>query len=368
LTAGSLRLTKAPLAASVLGMNMPEAGPNAEATRHAAIHAATLTLDTHVDIPWPNTPDPATQTMRRVDYPKMQAGGLKGVVFIAFVPQGPLTEEGHAAAGARAEAMLRAIAATQGETPLRRRLCTTPDELEACAAAGELAILLGVENGYAMGEDLSRLGLWRRLGAIYLTVTHDGHNALSDAARPRRDLGDAETLHGGLSPLGRVAIAEMNRVGLIVDVSHVARSAMLQAAELSRTPVVATHSCCRSLRDHPRNLDDVQLDMLRDVGGLIQITAVGGFLRAPRPDGTSPATLSDYADHVDYAVRRIGIDHVGLSSDFDGGGGVQGWQDASTTGAVSAELLRRGYGARELALLWSGNFLRVWRATLRAAR
>jgi membrane dipeptidase len=353
-------------------MNLLQADPSAlpatEAGRHAAIHAATLTLDTHVDIPWPNTPDPATATGRRVDYLKMRAGGLKAVVFIAYVPQGPRTSEGHAAAGARAEAMLRAIAATAGDEPLRRRLCTTPEELEACIAAGDLAILLGVENGYAMGEDLGRLGLWRRLGAIYLTVTHDGHNALSDAARPRRDLGDAETLHGGLSPLGRATIQEMNRVGLIVDVSHVARSAMLQAAELSRTPIVATHSCCRGLRDHPRNLDDAQLDALRDVGGLIQITAVDGFLRAPGPDGVSPATLSDYVDHVDYAVRRIGIDHVGLSSDFDGGGGVPGWEDASMTGAVSAELLRRGYGARELALLWSGNFLRVWRATLRAAR
>lgn len=334
----------------------------------AAIHAATLTLDTHVDIPWPTTPDPATATARRVDYPKMQAGGLKGVVFIAYVPQGPLSVEGHAAAGARAEAMLRAIAATAGETPMPRRLCPTPEAFEACAADGALAILLGVENGFAMGEDLSRLALWRQLGAIYLTLTHDGHNALSDAARPRADLGDAPTRHGGLSPLGRAAITEMNRVGLIVDVSHVARSAMLQAAALSRTPVVATHACCHTLRDHPRNLDDEQLDALRDVGGLVQITAVPSFLKAPDPDGIARASVSDYADHVDYAVRRIGIDHVGLSSDFDGGGGVQGWQDASTTGAVSAALLRRGYSARDLGLLWSGNFLRVWRATLRAAR
>ncbi|MGX9963871.1 dipeptidase [Roseomonas sp. F4] len=345
----------------------PIATRDGEAAHHAAIHAATLTLDTHVDIPWPNTPDPATQTTRRVDYMKMKAGGLKSVVFIAYVSQGPLTAESQDAAGARAEAMLRAIAATAGETPMRRKLCTTPDELEACIADGALGILLGVENGHAMGQDLSRLALWRKLGAIYLTVTHDGHNALSDAARPRADLGDGPTLHGGLSALGRQAIAEMNRVGLIVDVSHVARSSMLQAAELSRTPVVATHACCRALRDHPRNLDDVQLDTLRDVGGLIQITAVPAFLVDPGPSGSSRASIADYADHVDYAVRRIGIDHVGLSSDFDGGGGIEGWQDASTTGALSAELLRRGYGPRELGLLWSGNFLRVWRATLRAA-
>ena len=214
---------------------------------------------------------------------------------------------------------------------------------------------------------MSRLAAWKREGALYVTLTHDGHNALSDSARPRADLGDAAELHGGLSTLGRAAIAEMNRVGLIVDVSHVARKAMLEAAQLSRTPIVATHSCCRALRDHPRNLDDGQLDALREVGGLVQITAVPGFLKAPDQGAQAHASVADYADHVDYAVRRIGIDHVGLSSDFDGGGGFDGWQDASMTANVSTELLRRGYGERELGLLWSGNFLRIWRTVERLA-
>ena len=339
----------------------------ASAIDPAAIHAATLTLDTHVDIPWPAMTDPSQPTGRCVDFGKMLAGGLKGVVFIAYVPQGPLTAEGHAAAGARAEAMLNAIRGTAGTTPMARRVCATPAEFEACAAAGELAILLGVENGYAMGEDLSRLALWRRLGAIYLTITHDGHNALSDSARPKPALGDGPSLHGGLSALGRAAIEEMNRLGLIIDVSHVARTAMLQAATLSRTPIVATHACCSALRAHPRNLDDEQLDALRSVGGLVQITAVPSFLREPGPDGTTQATIADYVDHVDYAVNRIGIDHVGLSSDFDGGGGFIGWKDASSTANISAELLRRGYTARELGLLWSGNFLRIWRCVQRMA-
>ncbi len=337
---------------------------DAEAAR---IHAATLTLDTHVDIPWPAMSDPTTATTRCVDFPKMRAGGLKAVVFIAYVPQGPLTPEGHAGASARAEAMLLALRGTAGEQPMRRRLVTTPDELEACAAAGDLAVLLAVENGYAMGEDLSLLARWRELGAIYLTVTHDGHNALSDSARPKPVLGDGPTLHGGLSALGRAAVREMNRVGLMVDVSHVAKPAMLEAAALSTTPVVATHACCAELRPHPRNLDTEQLRALRDCGGLIQITAVPSFLVAPGPDGHARATISDYVDHVDHAVQRIGLDHVGLSSDFDGGGGFAGWMDASTTGAVTEELHRRGYGAREIGLLWSGNFLRVWRSVLRTA-
>lgn len=342
--------------------------PDIHDTDAAAIHAATLTLDTHVDIPWPDTPDPAGETARRVDFPKMRRGGLGAVVFIAYLPQGPLTEEGHAAASARAEAMLRHIAGTAGGED--RAFCADAPATEAAKAGGRLAVLSAVENAYAMGEDLSRLAVWKRLGAIYVTLTHNGHNLLADSAIPRKDLGDGPTRHGGLSALGRAAIAEMNRLGLLVDVSHASRDAMLQAATVSRTPIVATHTCCSALRDHPRNLDDAQLDALKEVGGLAQITAVPAFLRNPPPGGaTTQASVADYVDHVDYAVRRIGIDHVGLSSDFDGGGGLTDWPDAARSKAVTAELHRRGYTAREIGLLWSGNFLRLMRlAAVQAGR
>lgn len=330
------------------------------------VHAATLSLDTHVDIPWPDMPDPRGETARRVDFPKMRGGGMSAAIFIAYLPQGPRTPQGHDAAGQRAEAMLRAIAATADGPDLA--FCRDAAELEAAHAAGRIGVLCAVENAYAMGDDLSRLALWKRLGAVYVTLTHNGHNLLADSALPRQDLDDPPALHGGLSPLGRAAIAEMNRLGLLVDVSHVSRDAMLQAAAISRTPVVATHACCRALRDHPRNLDDAQLDALRDVGGLIQITAVPSFLRDPVPGRTTQATVADYVDHVDHAVRRIGIEHVGLSSDFDGGGGLTEWPDAAHTGAVTAELLRRGYGPREIGLLWSGNFLRLMRLAALAAR
>jgi membrane dipeptidase len=334
-------------------------------TDAATLHARTLTLDTHVDIRWPDPPDPAAETDRQVDFPKMARGGLRAVVFVAYTPQGRRDAEGHAAAAARAEAMLRHIRArADGET---RRFCTAAAEVEAAAAAGAQAVLSAVENGNAMGSDLSRLALWRSLGAIYVTLTHDGHNDLADSARPKPELGDAPEAHGGLSRLGRQAVAEMNRVGLLIDVSHASRAAMLQAAELSRTPVVATHACCAALQPHPRNLDDEQLDALRDVGGLVQITAVPAFLRPPGEDGKAVASVADVADHVDHAVRRIGIGHVGLSSDFDGGGGVEGWADASESANLTAELVRRGYGAREIALLWSGNFLRLMRLAQRAA-
>ncbi|MGG5809180.1 dipeptidase [Falsiroseomonas sp. CW058] len=344
---------------------MPDSLTADEAAR---IHAATLSLDTHVDIPWPDTPDPAGETGRRVDFPKMRRGGMSGAIFIAYLPQGPRTAEGHAAAAARAEAMLRAIAASAAPDAARARFCRDAAALEAAHAAGLTGVLAAVENGYAMGEDLSRLALWRSLGAVYLTLTHNGHNLLADSAIPRPDLGDGPALHGGLSALGRQAIAEMNRVGLLVDVSHASRDAMLQAAEASRTPVVATHTACAALRAHPRNLDDGQLDALKAVAGLVQVTAVASFLKEAPAGHSARATVADYVDHVDHAVRRIGIEHVGLSSDFDGGGGFAGWHDASETAAVTAELHRRGYGAREIGLLWSGNFLRLMRLAAIAAR
>jgi membrane dipeptidase len=324
-----------------------------------AIHAATLTLDTHIDIRWPEPPDPLAEGPMRVDFPKMARGGLRAAIFIAYVAQGRRDAAGHAAAAARAEAMLRHI---RGRADGRaRRFCATADELEACFAAGAQAVLSAVENGYAMGHDLGAPARWRALGACYLTLTHDGHNDLADSARPKPALGDAPAEHGGLSALGRQAIAALNRAGMLVDVSHVAKPGMLQAAEISRSPIVATHTACRALCEHPRGIDDEQLDALRAVGGLAQITAVPAFLRAAPPGQNATASVEDMANHVDHAVARIGIEHVGLSSDFDGGGGVTGWENAAETAGLSTALLARGYGARELGLLWSGNFLRLLR-------
>jgi membrane dipeptidase len=330
-----------------------------------AIHAATLCLDTHIDIRWPEPPDPLTETAMRVDFPKMARGGLNAAIFIAYVPQGKRDAAGHAAAADRAEAMLRHIHARADGT--HRRFCATADALEACFAAGAQAVMSAVENGYAMGHDLTAPQRWKALGACYLTLTHDGHNDLADSARPRAPLGDAPEEHGGLSPLGRAAIAALNQAGMLVDVSHVSKKGMLQAAEVSRTPIVATHTVCRSLCDHPRGVDDEQLDMLRAAGGLAQITAVPAFLRRVPEGQKNPASVEDMADHVDHAVTRIGVEHVGLSSDFDGGGGVEGWQNAAETAGLSAALLRRGYGARELGLLWSGNFIRLLRRAEAAA-
>lgn len=324
-----------------------------------------LILDSHIDIRWPETPDWLTETQQCVDLPKLRAGGVAAAVFIAYVGQGARDHASHAAAAVRVEAMLRHIRA-RGDGQ-RARFCATPDEVEHSFAEGIPAVLSAVENGYAMGLDLGRIRAWRALGATYLTLTHDGHNALSDSARPRKNLGDAESEHGGLSPLGRAAIAEMNRVGLLLDCAHVSKPGMMQAAALSRAPIAVTHTACAALCAHPRNIDDEQFDALRASGGLAQITAVASFLKPPGANGVTQASVADLVDHVDHAVRRVGLDHVGISSDFDGGGSLTGWAHAGETANVTAELARRGYGAREIGLLWSGNFLRVWRQALRIA-
>ena len=323
------------------------------------------TLDTHIDIRWPDPPDPSGETSMRVDFPKMWRGGLRAAVFIAFVLQGRRDAAGHAAAIAQAEAMLRHIRGrADGRT---RRFCASPAELETCFEGEALGVLSAVENGYAMGLDLGAPARWKALGACYCTLTHNGHNEIADAAIPRADLNDRPAEHGGLSAFGRQAVAALNAAGVMVDVSHVAKSSMMQAVELSRAPVVATHTACRALRDHPRNLDDEQLDALKAGGGLAQITAMPAFLRAYPPGTRAQASVEDMARHVEYAVARIGIEHVGLSSDFDGGGGIQGWQNAAETPGLTAALRRRGFDDAALRLLWSGNFLRVWRATEAAA-
>jgi membrane dipeptidase len=329
-------------------------------TDPVALHRGLLTLDTHIDIPWPTGADPFADGPRRVDLPKMLRGGVAAGCFAAYVPQAVRTPENEAAAFERAIGMLQTIRGMgRSENGIEARVASTADEIAACKRDGVLAIVPAVENGFAMGTDLSRLARFRALGARYLTLTHNGHNALGDSCNPRADLGDALTEHGGLSPLGRSAIVELNRLGMLVDVAHVSREVMLQAAALSRTPIVSTHSCIRALCDNARNMDDAQLDALADAGGVIQITAVAAFLK---PDAKPEAvTVADFVDHVDYAVRRIGIEHVGISSDFDGGGGFTGWHDAAESVNITIELLRRGYDRQEIAALWGGNFLRVLR-------
>ena len=223
----------------------------------------------------------------------------------------------------------------------------------------EPAIIPAIENGYAIGKDISLLDEFAARGVRYITLTHNGHNEIGDAAIPRKDLGDVDAEHGGLSAFGIAVVKRMNELGILVDVSHSSKTSMMQVTRLSRSPVVATHSCMKALCDHPRNLDDEQLNALRDTGGLAQITIVSNFLR-PRARAQD-LTTADIADHIDYAVQKIGVEHVGIGTDFDGGGGVSDFQNASQSPRLTQELARRGYDHDALQKIWGGNFLRLLR-------
>lgn len=379
--------------------------------RARAIHGRVLTLDTHVDIPFEfasDSVDPGVRGPFRVDLPKMAEGGLDGVFWIVYVRQTKARDDSANAAAKRAamvkfEAIHRAV---EEMYPDRIELAYSAADVVRIHAAGKRVAVIGIENGFVIGRDFSLVDRFHELGARYITLAHGGHNDICDSATPRTwDENAAE--HGGVSPFGEQVIARMNRVGIMVDVSHISKQSMLDAVRLSRAPVIASHSGARALADHPRNLDDEQLLALRDCGGVLQTVAFGGYVKVDPPEKSAarralreshgigaerqlhslnvmeradydarlatidrawpPPNVSDLVDHIDYAVDLIGIDHVGISSDFDGGGGVDGWADASETLNVTIELVRRGYDEEKIRKLWGGNLLRVWRETEKVA-
>ncbi len=368
-----------------------------------------ITLDTHADIPLDfATPavDPRTANLQ-VNLDKMAHGGLDGAFFIVYVQQTARTEANYAQAQADAQTKFAAIHRMADELyPSRIEIAYRADDVARIAGRGKLVAAIGIENGFALGKSLELLDRDYELGARYVTLVHDGDNDLARSARPNRDLGDGD-VDTGVSELGATAIARMNRLGIMVDVSHGSKHTALDAMRLSRAPVIASHSGVAGVLPHPRNMDDETLLALRDDGGVIQVVAYDEYLKA-RPeeevaalrelrasvgltsrggfDGLTPeqrarydeglsaiherwpaATVRDLVDHIDYAVRLIGIDHVGISSDFGGGGGIVGWSDASETRNVTAELEARGYSRADIAKLWSGNLLRVWREVERVS-
>ena len=371
-----------------------------------AIHEAVLTIDSHDDIPFDFATDAVDplDAARQVNLQKMRAGGLDMGFFIVYVGQTQRTPENYARAHADAMTKFDAIHRMTGEMyPDLIELAYSADDVERIHASGKLVAAIGIENGYVIGRDLSTLERYHQLGARYVTLAHNGHNDIADSAQARPQLGDAPAEHNGISEFGERAIAEMNRLGIMVDISHISKAAALDAIRLSRAPVIASHSNTLAITDHPRNMDDETLQALRDNGGVMQATALAAFVKALTPalqDATRAvlaeygiesfrdwfnltaeqqaevktrlreigyADVGDFIDHVDYAVNLIGIDHVGLSSDFDGGGGVLDWFDAGETANVTAELVRRGYSREDIVKLWGGNLLRVWRDVERIA-
>jgi membrane dipeptidase len=414
MTRPARRLLLLPLAlvlgfTSAAGAQTPEAALVAKAR---AIHERVITLDTHVDIDPRNfTEGPRNYTQAldsQVNLPKMEKGGLDAAFFIVYVGQGPMTKDGYDKAYAQAVAKFDAIhRLTDQIAPTRIGLALTADDVRTIAASGRKVALIGVENAYPIGTDLSRIKEFYDRGGRYLSLAHNGHSQFADSNTGERD---GKWLHNGLSDLGTRAIAEMNRVGFMIDLSHPSRQSNLQAIALSKAPVIASHSAARAVADHSRNLDDEQLLAIKKNGGVVQTVAFDGYVKIKPADSPeraaalaevrkampaggpgemtdeqraqfrakmaevnrkypSPrATVADFANHIDYLVKKIGIDHVGISSDFDGGGGVDGWNGADETFNVTLELVRRGYTEEQIGKLWSGNLLRVMDDVQRVAR
>jgi len=420
--------------------------------RARAIHDRVIAADTHNDIDPQNFTRSCNYTMRlttQVNLPKMKEGGLDVSFFIVYVgQQDPRNVADALQAGGYDRAYRAAIAKfdaihrlTEQIAPNEIELALTAADVPRIAKSGKKVAVIGIENGYPIGEDIRRVKEFYDRGGRYMSLAHNGHNQLADS-----HTGEAtgEWKWGGMSPLGRQVIQEMNRLGMMVDISHPSKATILQVIGLSKAPVIASHSSIRKLADVSRDLDDDMLMAVKTNGGVVQLNALSGFLKvdpkerapaiaslraefglptgrggggggggranlgpavyrcpvegnsAPAADGggrggrgaapgpeTLPAdrraeferrmaqidrqypaagraTVKDYIDHLDYAVKLIGIDHVGFASDFDGGGGIDGWNSAAETFNVTLEMVRRGYTEEQIAKVWSGNLLRVW--------
>ena len=370
-----------------------------------AIHKKALVLDTHVDILdvkyATKERDPGMDNPKlKCDLVKMNKGDVDGVFLAVYVEQKERNEEGYKNAYESAMGQFEAIhRLTEKMYPQRCGLATSPDEVKRIARTDKRVIMIGVENGFAIGKDLSNVEKFYNLGARYITLSHNGHNDICDSCNPREKLGDKEAEHNGLSEFGKKVVGEMNRLGMIADVSHISVKSFCDLIKVSKAPIIASHSGCRALVDHPRNLDDEQLKALAKNGGVIQIVTVGGFLRLSSPEHRkaiddlkekldegritieqfmegikeidarySSVSLSDFVDHIDHAVKVAGIEHVGIGSDFDGGGGISGFNDHSEALNVTIELVRRGYCEEDILKIWGGNFLRVWREVEKVAQ
>lgn len=383
------------------------------------IHKRVITMDTHVDIDVENFTKERNFTQRldnQVNLPKMNEGGLDVAWLVVYTGQGDLTEEGYAAAYKNAISKFDAIhRLTEEIAPDQIELATTSDDVRRIVKEGKKVAMIGVENAYPLGNDLSRVEEFYNRGARYMSLAHNGHSQFSDSNTGEED---DVWLHDGLSENGRKVIKEMNRLGIMVDLSHPSKKANIEAMQLSKAPVIASHSSARALNDVSRNMDDEQLKMLKENGGVVQTVAFAGYLNSEKAaahqkasrtileeeakiigfelkdweeigemnkgernayienyrtaqknakprivaevnEVAPPVDVKDLVDHIDYMVNLIGIDHVGISSDFDGGGGIYNWSDASETFNVTFELVKRGYSESDIPKLWSGNLLRV---------
>ena len=383
------------------------------------IHDRVITLDTHADINTRNFTASRNYTQdldTQVNLPKMGEGGLDVAWFIVYTGQASLDDEGYATAYANAIDKFDAIHRLVEEiAPDQIELAYTSDDVRRVVNMGKKVAMIGIENAYPLGNDLSRIEEFYDRGGRYMSLAHNGHNQLSDSHTGEEN---NDYVHGGLSEMGRKAISEMNRLGIMIDISHPSKDSIMQTLKLSVAPIIASHSSARKLTNHSRNLDDEMLQAVKANGGVVQTTAFSTYVNEQRRkfliesrsdleaeisneigfeilsdfeietlplaakqtynsniaefntrlrsrvnsamfDLAPPATVADFVDHIEYIINLIGLQHVGISSDFDGGGGILGWNDASETFNVTLELVRRGYTEAEISNLWSGNLLRV---------
>ena len=387
-------------------------------SRAAIIHKKIMTLDTHVDINVENfTPEKnySQNLSSQVNLPKMNDGDLDTAWFIVYTGQGELNTDGYSKAMDNAIAKFEAIKnLTTTYAPEQIGLATTSRQARALWKAGKKVAMIGVENAYPLGLDTTNVKKFYDWGARYMSLAHNGHSQFSDS-----NTGEyAEPyIHQGISELGKQVIERMNYYGMMVDISHPSKESIRQTIEYSKAPVVASHSAARTISDHPRNLDDEQLEWIKESGGVVQTVALALYVNKEKHEkhqaardsvlktmaaqkglrylsrreawalsqeeqkvyrkeyesllataeaallkvneNYPPVDVADFVDQIDYLVEKLGIDQVGIASDFDGGGGVEGWQDASESLNVTLELVRRGYSEAEIEKIWSGNLLRL---------
>ncbi|MDR5590197.1 dipeptidase [Christiangramia sp. SM2212] len=412
-----LKLTGIFLFSSLLGINAQSTDQNLMA-KAKKLHQEAITIDTHNDINVDNFTESKNYTMdldTQVNLPKMDKGGMDVTWLIVYTGQGDLDEEGYKAAYENAISKFEAIhRLTDQYAPERIGLATNSEEVRKLVAEDKKVAMIGVENAYPIGTDLNRIQEFYDRGARYMSLSHNGHSQFSDSNTGEEN---DEWLHNGLSDLGKEALAEMNRLGIMIDVSHPSKEAIKQMFEFSKAPLIASHSSARALGDVSRNLDDELLELFKQHGGVVQTVAFRSYLDPEKyqvfadsskliyekkakemnfkllerdsvrelsneerkeyyttynqirteskpeieklKERVDPVNVSDFVDHIDYLVEKIGINHVGISSDFDGGGGIDGWDDASETLNITVELVKRGYSDEEIKKLWGENLLRV---------
>ena len=369
------------------------------------LRAEYLTLDSHIDIPFDYMinpeHDPGNDTDMQVDFQKMLKGNLDGGFFIVYVGQSELSKNGYQEAKEKAIKKFNAINKMVEKYPNKIVLVKSPEEVYEAKRNKKLFAAIGIENGYVIGEDIELLKYYYDLGARYMTLSHIGHNQISDSSLPKKSLKNEIEMHGGLSDFGKITIKKMNELGMMIDISHVSDKSALQAIRLSHHPVIASHSGARSVANHPRNIPDNIIKEIAKKGGVVQVVAFSSYVKVNKKRTESIVSLRDsilamtgdknfipekhmklikykngmdrinkefplpgidsFIDHIDHIVDLVGIDYVGISSDFGGGGGIEGWTNASQTFNITNSLLRRGYSKDEVNKIWSENLLRVWK-------